>query len=106
MALHADVHGRAARSIDPEVDSIERLRRMYYDSKEGAGAPSDMLRAVPTSYTDLPLGHAVAASACVPGLFEPLALTKFHQKQVIRLADGGVQDNQGVQGLVEQGCDF
>jgi len=98
--------GEPPGSIDPEVDSIERLPRMYYDRKEGAGAPGDMLQAVPSSYTDLPLGHAVAASACVPGLFEPLALTKLRREQVVRLVDGGVGDNQGVQGLLEQGCDF
>lgn len=98
--------GEPPGSIDPEVDSIERLPRMYYDFKEGTGAPGDLVQAVPATYTDLPLGQAVAASACVPGLFEPLALTKYRQQQVVRLADGGVGDNQGVQGLLEQGCDF
>ena len=46
----------------------------------------------------------MAASACVPGLFEPVALEDLYPDKVVRLVDGGVHDNQGVQGLLDEGC--
>lgn len=57
---------------------------------------------------DFPLGHAVAASACVPGLFPPLSITGLYQDGEeaiqVQLVDGGVHDNQGVTGLIDNGC--
>lgn len=59
---------------------------------------------------DFPLGHAVAASACVPGLFEPLTVSDLYfdrnknESIVPQLVDGGVFDNQGVESLLKQGC--
>jgi len=54
------------------------------------------------------LGHAVGASACVPALFPPLAISGLYQDgdQPIRvqLVDGGVFDNQGVESLLYEGC--
>jgi hypothetical protein len=52
------------------------------------------------------LGCAVAASACGPGLFEPLELTQLYPEMTVRLVDGGVHDNQGVAGLLEQDANF
>ena len=57
----------------------------------------------------LTLGQAVAASCCVPGLFEPLSLNGLYQSDtgadiVIRLVDGGVFDNQGLVSLFAEGC--
>jgi hypothetical protein len=46
----------------------------------------------------------VAASACVPGLFEPLVLADLYPDMTARLVDGGVHDNQGISGLLEQDC--
>lgn len=57
-----------------------------------------------------PLAHAVAASACVPALFDPMAVSGLYYdgqaKQEIRvqLVDGGVYDNQGIEGLLDNGC--
>ncbi len=69
---------------------------------------------------DFPLGHAVAASACVPALFDPMAISSLYydppkqqndtEKQLKRheirpeLVDGGVYDNQGVDGLIVNNC--
>ena len=59
---------------------------------------------------NFPLGHAVAASACVPGLFTPMSVSGLYndleQKQSIRaqLVDGGVHDNQGIEGLMDNNC--
>ncbi|WP_051445336.1 patatin-like phospholipase family protein [Desulfocurvus vexinensis] len=54
---------------------------------------------------DLELGLAVAASACVPGVFPPLALSGLYAEGVrVELVDGGVYDNQGVQALLDRRC--
>src|SRR6185369_3375065 len=58
----------------------------------------------PIDYRRVRLGHAVAASSCVPGLFEPLVLPKLYPGKTVRLVDGGVHDNQGVASLLEQDC--
>jgi len=89
--------GEPPSSIDTNVDGNYRLRRMYYEE-----APAD--------YKRYRLGYAVAASSCVPALFEPLPLPNLYehggtQKRItVRLVDGGVHDNQGTASLLEQGC--
>ncbi|HEX6291488.1 MAG TPA: tetratricopeptide repeat-containing protein [Herpetosiphonaceae bacterium] len=83
--------GEPPASINSEIDSNDQLRRMYYWE-------------APEPHKSVRLGHAVAASACVPGLFEPLALDKLYPDRVVRLVDGGVCDNQGVTGLLEENC--
>ena len=50
------------------------------------------------------LGHAVAASACVPGVLEPLVLPDLFPDFTVRLVDGGVFDNQGTAALLDQNC--
>jgi len=83
--------GEPPTALDVEIDGNYRLRRMYYEE-----APEDFRR--------VRLGHAVAASSCVPGLFEPLVLEPLYPGRTIRLVDGGVFDNQGVASLLEQDC--
>ena len=78
--------------VGEEVDANRRYRRLYY-----AQAPTKDLRA-------FRLGHAVAASSCVPALFEPLSLEGLYPDRTVRLVDGGVHDNQGVHGLLDEGC--
>ena len=81
-----------ATAADAQIDANNRLRRMYYDE-------------APAAYRHVRLGDAVAASACVPGLFDPLVLDRLYQDDyVVRLVDGGVFDNQGVATLQEQEC--
>ena len=54
---------------------------------------------------DIELGLAVAASACVPGLFHPLAISGLYPDKIrVQLVDGGVHDNQGIQGLIDEDC--
>ncbi|MEH7521318.1 patatin-like phospholipase family protein [Priestia megaterium] len=51
------------------------------------------------------LGSAVAASACVPGIFAPLAISDLYDEKVrVQLVDGGVYDNQGIDGLLNEEC--
>lgn len=93
--------GEPPTTLDSDVDSNDRFRRMYYDE-------------APEAYRSFRLGYAVAASSCVPGLFEPLPLAGLYpddergprkQKRVVELVDGGVHDNQGIVSLLEQNCD-
>jgi predicted acylesterase/phospholipase RssA len=83
--------GESPGTINSEIDANDVLRRMYYDE-------------APVTHRRVRLGHAVAASACVPALFEPLVLADLYPKRTVRLVDGGVHDNQGVAGLLEQDC--
>ena len=76
-----------------DLDKNIRLRRAYY---EGDGLAK--------KYERLPLGIAVAASAAVPGIFHPLALTDLFKEMTPQLVDGGVHDNQGIEGLLDSDC--
>lgn len=87
--------GEPPANIDDQIDGNDRLRRMYYDGED-----------TPKPYQQYRLGHAVAASACVPGLFEPLPLSGLYDERIVRLVDGGVCDNQGVASLLEQDCNI
>src|SRR5262249_9788192 len=73
------------------VDKNDVLRRMYYWE-------------APVRHRQIRLGHAVAASAWVPALFDPLELSGLFPGHTVRLVDGGVHDNQGTGGLLEQEC--
>ncbi|TXI20529.1 MAG: hypothetical protein E6Q62_01235 [Nitrosomonas sp.] len=88
----ANSMGEPPGHILGEIDINRRYRRVYYDD-----APTDELK----KYR---LGYAVAASACVPGMFEPLTITGLYENRTVRLVDGGVHDNQGVAGLLSEGC--
>ena len=92
--------GEPPSALESEIDANGRLRRMYYEE-----APHPY-RYAPGSRLErgVRLGHAVAASSCVPGLFEPLSLPRLYPGRVVRLVDGGVYDNQGVSSLLEQDC--
>ena len=83
--------GEPTAGIDSEVDANYRLRRMYYSE-------------APEPYRRYPLGQAVAASSCVPGIFEPINLPNLYPNIDVRLVDGGVQDNQGIGALLDEGC--
>lgn len=97
------------REIVEETDKNMRLRPGYFPRKQRqADDPPVGEPHVPTRQEDFPLALAVAASACVPGVFHPIAISGMYRgdgKRVrVRLVDGGVQDNQGVQGLLDNGC--
>jgi predicted acylesterase/phospholipase RssA len=92
--------GEPPTTVNPEIDTNYRLRRLYYDE-------------APAGFSKVRLGTAVGASSCVPGLFEPVVLENLYEhprdggeseKITVRLVDGGVHDNQGVVGLIEQDC--
>lgn len=98
-----------SQNTDKEDDSVDkktiRLRRPVSYANITAADNSEG-----TNLRNLPLGHAVAASACVPGLFPPLSITGLYQdsdaKETItpQLVDGGVFDNQAIEGLLQNEC--
>ncbi|HEY3663005.1 MAG TPA: patatin-like phospholipase family protein [Chthoniobacterales bacterium] len=83
--------GEPPQSARSTVDSNDLLRRMYY-------------REAPPAHQRVRLGEAVAASACVPALFDPIEFNGLFPDRRLRLVDGGVHDNQGTAGLLEQEC--
>ena len=84
--------GEPPSQIDSKVDGNYRLRRMYLENE------------APDNHRDISVGKAVAASSCVPGLFSPLELQNLYKGITVRLVDGGVNDNQGIFGLIDQNC--
>jgi NTE family protein len=79
-----------------EIDRNDRLRWTRYDD-------------LPEKYAQFELGYAVAASSCVPSLFHPLPIRGLYEDRDgtpfdIELVDGGVHDNQGIEGLLEFDC--
>jgi predicted acylesterase/phospholipase RssA len=85
--------GEPPSVLAERMDASRRLRRVYYDQTpdiEELRRPS--------------LGTAVAASACVPGLFPPIRITGLYDGISVELVDGGVHDNQGIASLLEQDC--
>jgi predicted acylesterase/phospholipase RssA len=57
----------------------------------------------PPDLKEFPVGRAVAASACVPGIFPPIRLS-FWENFGIHLVDGGVIDNLGLRPLALKKC--
>jgi predicted acylesterase/phospholipase RssA/uncharacterized membrane protein (DUF485 family) len=83
--------GEPPTYISDDFDVKPRLRRMYYEN-----APED--------YKKFRLGYAVAASSCVPVLFQPLVFKGLYENFDLELIDGGVHDNQGIASILEQEC--
>jgi predicted acylesterase/phospholipase RssA len=94
----ASYMGEPPGSINTEIDAGYRLRRMYYP--EAPGPYQNKEKAL----RRIRLGYAVAASSCVPGMFEPLSLPELYPGKTVQLVDGGVFDNQGIASLLEQDC--
>lgn len=75
-----------------DVDKVTRLERpASYDE-------------LPDHLAKIPLGKAVAASTAVPGLLHPVPISGLYPGRRLQLVDGGVHDNQGLQGLLDEGC--
>ena len=103
-----------ARGIQADIDANDRFRRMYLsEAPPGYRETIETPDGKPIQKSRLKLSDAVAASACVPALFDPLVLDDLYGttydparpiQYVPRLVDGGVYDNQGVSSLLEQDC--
>jgi len=89
-------------SVVGGTSTMPLLPRLAMDDPALSPAQRNRLR-------QLTLGQAVAASCCVPGLFEPFSLAGLYRGEggedvVVQLVDGGVFDNQGLVSLFEEGC--
>lgn len=84
--------GEPPGMLKQAVDSTERYRRLYYHQ-----APTPRLQ-------QFRLGYAVAASSSVPGIFASVMLPGLYPERTVNLHDGGVHDNQGLAGLLDEGC--
>ena len=71
-----------------DIDKKDRYRRVRY-------------KEIKTRTPSFKLGNAVAASAGVPGLFPPMAVSGLYSDRRVQLVDGGVYDNQGIAGLLD-----
>jgi NTE family protein len=83
--------GTSDQSAREDVDKNAILQRTKWDD-------------LPTACRDFPLGGAVASSACFPGGFPPMVVPGLFNDLTVELVDGGVHDNQGVEGLVDRDC--
>jgi NTE family protein len=90
-----------AREVYANVDKNMRLEPGYFEPDTSSSKPH---RAITSAQRDFPLAVAVAASACVPALFHPLSISGLYDGIRVQLVDGGVQDNQGLQGLFDTDC--
>ena len=90
-----------ARDVYANVDKNMRLEPGYFEADTSSPTPH---RAITARQREFPLAVAVAASACVPGLFHPLSITGLYDGVRVQLVDGGVHDNQGLQGLFDTDC--
>lgn len=74
-----------------DIDKRDRYRRMRYDE-------------ITSRSPYFLLGNAVAASAGVPGIFPPMAISNLYKDRRVQLVDGGVYDNQGIASLLDLDC--
>ncbi len=84
--------GESTWAVHEAADSVRRLDWNYYN---------------PVAGWHVELGRAVAASACVPFIFEPLRLDAggaYEGPIDLQLVDGGVHDNQGIVSLLASDC--
>jgi hypothetical protein len=81
--------GESPWAVHEEADSIPRLQWSWYE---------------PSARWQMELGRAVAASACVPLIFEPLVIDGAYDGIRVQLVDGGVHDNQGTVSLLALDC--
>jgi predicted acylesterase/phospholipase RssA len=81
--------GESPWAIHEAADAIPRLEWAWYAPEAG---------------WQIELGRAVAASACVPGVFAPLCIDGAYDGVQVQLVDGGVYDNQGTASLLALNC--
>ncbi len=85
--------GEPAGPINSDIDGNLRLRQVRFEEAPG-------------TCRDFSIGRAVAASACVPGFFEPLAIDRLYPDMTVRLMNGGASDPLAITPLLDQGCTF
>jgi predicted acylesterase/phospholipase RssA len=85
---------RTDATVRADVDKNTILERTRWDD-------------LPESRRYFPLGAAVVSSACFPGGFPPVEISGLFDDYdgfLVKLVDGGVHDNQGIEGLLDHDC--
>ena len=85
--------GEPAGPINSEIDRNLRLRQVKFDE-------------APERYRNFSIGKAVIASACEPGLLEPITLNELYPKMTVRLIDGSISEPLAITPLLNHGCSF
>lgn len=85
--------GETLTMIDSDIDK----NRIYEECKYSEFKNEDL--------QVFKISDAIASSSAVPGLFEPIVLDTGINGEKIKLLDGGVYDNQGIQSLVHDNCE-
>lgn len=85
--------GEPAGPISSEMDGNLRLKQVRFED-------------APEEHSNFPIGRAVAASAAVPGLLEPIAIDGLYPDVNVRLIDGSVSEPLATTSIIEQGCTF
>ncbi len=108
-----DARGPNGRTLDSNC-TLGQLRfdhrsRANPDQPRPALANADNEAKREAMLQGLTLTDAVAASACVPGVFTPMSIHDLYwnsdgREIVVELVDGGVFDNQGIDALYVQDC--
>jgi predicted acylesterase/phospholipase RssA len=83
--------GESPWAIHEAADSIPRLEWSWYEPHAG---------------WKMEVARAVAASACVPGVFAPLPINEAYDGVTVHLVDGGVHDNKGTVSLLALDCNI
>jgi predicted acylesterase/phospholipase RssA len=83
--------GESPWATHEAADGVPRLQWSWY---------------VPAAGWQMELSRAVAASACVPGIFSPLTIADAYEGLQVQLVDGGVHDNQGTVSLLAHDCNI
>lgn len=100
------------QTIDTNV-TLEQLRfdgqDRYQPGQRPALTDSGREKKRKEKLDDLSLADAVAASACVPGIFYPMSIHDLYwnsagEEIVVELIDGGIYDNQGMDALYDAQC--
>ena len=97
LALRGDVRRRAAAAGNGRPGR-PRGRGQERDPR------ADALGSAPRGLPELPARRGGRLLGLLPGGFPPVVVPKIFDDLTIELVDGGVHDNQGVEGLVDRGC--
>ncbi|MEM1054746.1 MAG: patatin-like phospholipase family protein [Bacteroidota bacterium] len=84
-------------------DDLMDLARLVYGLRSAAALSRDVAR----DLSRLTIGDAVGASACFPPVFSPFMVSGIYDDahvQTLGLTDGGVFDNAGITGLLDEQC--
>lgn len=106
----------ARRPFTQTIDTNVTLEQLRFDGKDrynpGQRPPlndAEREKKRKEKLDDLSLADAVAASACVPGIFYPMSIHDLYwnsagKEIVVELVDGGIYDNQGLDALYDAQC--